>query len=153
MPAGGAMPLATSDPFRALAAEIERLPPVAIAIDETPPRRRRVGPWALVLLAAVAVAAAALLSFGGGERDVAPVPVLVPPSIADNACAARAAIIMQAVAAHVARTGAPPSSLAALSPAELTVPPVDPVSGDPYIYELQPGGAVTLSCPTAPARD
>lgn len=148
---GDAAPVAPPDPFAALAAEVDRLSSRPI-VDTGRSPGPRYGLWAIGLLGAVAIVVA-VLALGARVAPPAAVSLPLPQDAVNDPCAARAAIIMRAVSAYVARVGHPPASLAALTPAELTVPPVDPVTGDPYGYEVQPGGAVTLSCPTAPPRE
>jgi hypothetical protein len=60
--------------------------------------------------------------------------------------------LIDAVAAYTEQRGAPPDTLAQLTPGFLSEPAVDPVTGKPYEYTRN-GEAVTLVCPSSDGQD
>ena len=57
-------------------------------------------------------------------------------------------IVARAVADYTEAKGSPPSSLAELRPEFMTVDPIDPMSGKPFIYRRD-GDLVSVACPPA----
>ncbi len=65
-----------------------------------------------------------------------------------NPCIERMQIVARAVADYTEAKGSPPSSLAELRPDFMTVEPIDPMSGKPFIYRRD-GNLVSVACPPA----
>lgn len=135
-----------------LASAIEQLPPVDVpTVPHTETRPRRIY-WAIAAVCALSVGTAEVgLLLHGTQPSLPAVPAEVEAAYRNDPCALRTAAIMDAIAAYAAEHGEPPAALAALRPAYLDFEPVDPVSQQPYGYQVL-GGAVSLMCPEDGAR-
>jgi hypothetical protein len=67
-------------------------------------------------------------------------------SFESDACAQRQQAIVRAIRDYTRDHGEAPKDLGALGPTYLAAAPVDPLSGEPYRYQRQGGGAA-IACP------
>ncbi len=67
-------------------------------------------------------------------------------SFKSDACAQRQQAIVRAITDYTRDHGEAPKDLGALGPTYLAPPPVDPLSGQPYRY-LRQGGGAAIACP------
>ncbi len=119
------------------------------SIEVVPPLRSgRPLMWVFGLVAICAITGlAATMMIHADGPPVAATPVNLLPVSASEPCTARMQEIMRAIAQFTRdHHGRPPETLSALGSPYLTVPPVDPVSGEPYLYTKQ-GSWVSVACP------
>ena len=133
--------------IESLAAAFEELPrPVVETGPQT--RKNRHVYWLIGSLCALTIGVAEVVVLARSDQvDVPTPPPAVLAAYQNDPCATRMAAIMNAISAYTSQLGSPPPSLAALYPAYLNFTPVDPVSKQPYGYEVM-GSSVSLSCPS-----
>ena len=145
-----------SDPTQSQFAN--RIENLATAIEERPPLDVEEAPqtrssrhlyWLIGLLCALTIGIAEVGILTRGNAPDAPAP---PPAVLEafqnDPCAARMGAIMGAIAAYTNAHGSPPPTLAVLNPDYLTFAPIDPVSNQPYGYQVI-GESVSVFCPSA----
>ncbi len=137
-----------ADRIESLATAIEERPPVDI--EEAPQTRSsRHLYWLIGALCALTIGVAEVgILTRSTAPDAPPPPPAVLEAFEQDPCAARMGAIMVAIAAYTNAHGSPPPSLAVLNPNYLTVAPIDPVSNQPYGYQVI-GESVSLFCPSA----
>lgn len=135
-----------------------RIESLATAIEERPPLEVEEAPqtrssrhlyWLIGGLCALTIGVAEVGILTRSSAPDAPAP---PPAVLEafehDPCAARMSAIMGAVGAYTNAHGSPPPSLAVLNPDYLGFAPIDPVSNQPYGYQVI-GESVSLFCPSA----
>jgi len=135
--------------LQALAGEVDRRAPLVVEEAPVTADKQRLY-WIVGLVGALILGG---LEVGvlmiGTEPDPPPPPAIAPGAFNDNPCTQRLGVIMIAIARYASDKGAPPAHLSDLGTDYLSVPPVDPVSGQPYTYTVY-GDSVSLACPSKP---